>query len=258
MQAGENVEESATAGQLSNLPWWGGAGQQTSQASSSCSVKPLFAEHPSRVTATVKLPGSVHVHQLQARAVGQNAVEDHPLLATTVQTLHSAYDGGSVDEHKHRPAASSVHAPPAEYLLPHTQLELGHSMACGAYTYADPYFGGIVAAAYGAQAIIHPQMLGVQQARMPLPSEIIEEEPVYVNAKQYHGILRRRKIRAKAELENKLVKARKVCNIGNCLLFTFCLLLQKFLWKLLTLSCSDGNTCRDCLFIDVDSYSYKL
>ncbi|XP_024380415.1 uncharacterized protein [Physcomitrium patens] len=95
-----------------------------------------------------------------------------------------------------------------EYLLPHTQLELGHSMARAAYPFADPYFGGIVAA-YGAQAVIHPHMLGVQQARMPLPSEMMEEEPVYVNAKQYHGILRRRQSRAKAESENKLIKSRK-------------------------------------------------
>lgn len=81
----------------------------------------------------------------------------------------------------------------------------------------DPYYGPMVAyGTHGMSNVSSTLMNGLTTTvmptttgRMPLPSELLEEEPVYVNAKQYHGILRRRQARAKAESENKLIKSRK-------------------------------------------------
>ncbi|KAA8514834.1 hypothetical protein F0562_018013 [Nyssa sinensis] len=92
------------------------------------------------------------------------------------------------------------------------QLGHGNAMALPAYPYPDPYYRSIFAPydaqPYPAQPMVHLQLMGIQQGGVPLPSDAVEE-PVFVNAKQYHGILRRRQSRAKAELESKIVKSRK-------------------------------------------------
>ncbi|KAB2019684.1 hypothetical protein ES319_D07G013400v1 [Gossypium barbadense] len=89
-------------------------------------------------------------------------------------------------------------------LLSPSHPNYNHSMACAQYPYTDAYFTGLFTP-YGQQTI----MTGTAPTRIPLPLDLAEDEPIYVNPKQYHGILRRRRHRAKLETRNKLVKSRK-------------------------------------------------
>ncbi|PKI45787.1 hypothetical protein CRG98_033794 [Punica granatum] len=87
-----------------------------------------------------------------------------------------------------------------------------YQMVHVSYPPTDPYLAGLVNA-YGPQAIIQPQMgsqaVGMPPTRVPLPLNVPDDGPIYVNAKQYNGIMRRRQSRAKLEAQNKLVKSRK-------------------------------------------------
>lgn len=102
------------------------------------------------------------------------------------------------------------HPPETEFNS--SQVDRNHSMAHAPYPYVDPIFAGPLVA-YAPQATNQPQMLpqmmGLASNRVALPPEIAQDGPIYVNAKQYHGILRRRQSRAKLEAQNKLIKSRK-------------------------------------------------
>ena len=54
-----------------------------------------------------------------------------------------------------------------------------------------------------------PVQISPAYTRMPIPAESVED-PLYVNAKQYSRILKRREARAKLEAEYKLLKTRQV------------------------------------------------
>lgn len=122
--------------------------------------------------------------------------------------VHSELDGSYVQVDQNLQTVASTIPPKGDGSLTQTpQLELvGHSMACASNVYVDPYYGGVLTP-FGPP-MVPPHVLDMHHPRMPLPHEIAQE-PVYVNAKQYHGILRRRESRAKAELEKKLIKVRK-------------------------------------------------
>ncbi|XP_010516627.1 PREDICTED: nuclear transcription factor Y subunit A-4 [Camelina sativa] len=84
-------------------------------------------------------------------------------------------------------------------------------VAHGLYPYPDPYYRSVFAQ---QQYLPHPypgvqlQLMGMQQPGVPLQCDAVEE-PVFVNAKQYHGILRRRQSRAKLEARNRDIKSKK-------------------------------------------------
>ncbi|XP_044509691.1 nuclear transcription factor Y subunit A-7-like [Mangifera indica] len=142
-------------------------------------------------------------------------------------SVHDPSDNSEADEQQ-KHSESQIHSSspvsgmsypgvrtPLQYTTP--QLGAVHAMAPAPYPYPDPYYRSIFAPydaqsyppqPYGGQPMVHLQLMGIRQAGVPLQSDAVEE-PVFVNAKQYHGILRRRQSRAKAESENKATKSRK-------------------------------------------------
>uniref|UniRef100_A0A7N0UMP5 Nuclear transcription factor Y subunit n=2 Tax=Kalanchoe fedtschenkoi TaxID=63787 RepID=A0A7N0UMP5_KALFE len=82
----------------------------------------------------------------------------------------------------------------------HTHLEPGYgqAMVYPKYPYGDQSCWAM--STYGPQV----------QGRVMLPqNSTADDGPIFVNAKQYHGIIRRRLYRAKAELVKKSIGARK-------------------------------------------------
>ncbi|KAM0910490.1 hypothetical protein ACQ4PT_014113 [Festuca glaucescens] len=75
----------------------------------------------------------------------------------------------------------------------------GPSMISSNYPSADQCYGLLTPYA----------MKSMPGGRVLLPLNAPADAPIYVNAKQYQGILRRRRARAKIERENQLVKGRK-------------------------------------------------
>ncbi|PSS24462.1 Nuclear transcription factor Y subunit A-1 like [Actinidia chinensis var. chinensis] len=165
-------------------PWWRGIGNNAMSSP---------VGHINGTAAMGTIPS-------QANGDGSNK-ETH-----TATAQQSELSGHNVQEQQHiKHIPSSTPLAIGEHLEPNSQMELvGHSIVLTPYPYAEPHYGEIMA--YGAQ--VHPHLLGIHQTRMPLPLEM-EEEPVYVNAKQYNGILRRRQRRAKLEMEKKVIKVRK-------------------------------------------------
>lgn len=101
-----------------------------------------------------------------------------------------------------------------EFMFNSLQVDGSHSMTRVSYPYIDPYYGGLLCGGYSqqgfnSQAQVNPNAVGTAPARVPISYGLAEDGPIYVNAKQYHGILRRRQSRAKLEAQNKVIRNRK-------------------------------------------------
>ncbi|CAG8565599.1 1250_t:CDS:2, partial [Acaulospora colombiana] len=99
------------------------------------------------------------------------------------------------------PYANLAHSNTPVVVDPTLQSE--HTKSSSAFqpvTYAQPY-----------SLIMNPQFAIGAVSAPPAASSGIEEqeEPLYVNAKQYHRILKRRAARARLEAENKIQRGRK-------------------------------------------------
>ncbi|XWS66573.1 hypothetical protein CRYUN_Cryun05aG0211200 [Craigia yunnanensis] len=175
-------------GQLASvpsLPWWSALGSQSVYGESCGQSKPMLMEHPSsgdQVTST-KQAGRGTEQEMRKGNLAQFTIFPGD--------CKNSWDGQKPQ------AGISLQSAPSEH---HARFELGFGqpMECAKYPYMDQCYG--VFSTYG------PQISG----RVMLPLNLTTEDgPIYVNAKQYNGIIRRRQSRAKAVLENKVTKARK-------------------------------------------------
>ncbi|OVA08906.1 CCAAT-binding transcription factor [Macleaya cordata] len=199
---------SISHGAVSCPIWWTSAGSQIPQSCLSksvslnmdsshqdCrSVKQLGFQLQDQDSSSTQSTGQSHHEMSNMRGSNPNG-QSISVQSEDVETYAKQADG-------HMKSVLSLGTP--EFV----QVDYTQSVARLPYPYVDPYFGGLLAS-YGPQAIIHPQVMGMTTARVPLPLDLAENEPMYVNAKQYRAILRRRQSRAKLEAQNKLIKDRK-------------------------------------------------
>lgn len=154
-----------------------------------------------------------HVKQSDPLFQEQDSLSTLSTCQSQYVMAHAARNNTSSDETHGRRAEQYQRSPllcvSADFAVSQVQLDYNKSLACISFPGSESYFGGLVAA-YGPNAFICPPMVGVLHARVPLPPlQCAEGIPVLVNAKQYRAILRRRRIRAKLEAQNKMLKLRK-------------------------------------------------
>ncbi|XP_076891117.1 nuclear transcription factor Y subunit A-6-like [Bidens hawaiensis] len=167
--------------------------------------------------------GSSTPHQQNTKHVGfqfQFQDQDSSSTQSTSQSCPEVASAGDSSKYwENKFSVQSAHAT-------HEEGSEGSALPIGAQDYAIgslpdhqqpyacfpvPYYHGMFAPyGYGSQTLLpHFQGMNITSSRVPLPPDFSQGEAIYVNAKQYNAILRRRQCRAKLEAQNKLSKPRK-------------------------------------------------
>uniref|UniRef100_A0A7N0V5F1 Nuclear transcription factor Y subunit n=1 Tax=Kalanchoe fedtschenkoi TaxID=63787 RepID=A0A7N0V5F1_KALFE len=176
----ENTIGHLTSGQ--RMPWWA-ADSHSDPTDAFRHLKALPAEHAaagSQFTLTKSDPSEV------VKGAGKGG-----------STQFTISTGGERNQHVR---ASVTVQPTLPDYQSHLESGFGQAMVYSKYPYGDQSYS--VMSTYGPQVAV--------QGRVMLPLDMTSDDgPIYVNAKQYHGIIRRRLYRAKAELVKKSIRARK-------------------------------------------------
>ncbi|XP_019187068.1 PREDICTED: nuclear transcription factor Y subunit A-10-like isoform X2 [Ipomoea nil] len=173
----EGIVQNPIANSPTTLPWWGGLTVQ----SASCveTLGHLMALSGDQAIASKQVERVVE-QQIPKGNTGQFAI-----VPANVQKFSQVQ------------GAASAQPDSVEYRGPF-EFGFGQPLICAKYPYGEQCYR--LYTAYG------PQVAG----RIMLPLNLASNEgPIFVNPKQYHGIIRRRKSRAKAEMANVVPKSRK-------------------------------------------------
>ncbi|CAA0821284.1 Nuclear transcription factor Y subunit A-3 [Striga hermonthica] len=140
-------------------------------------------------------------------SIGQSNFEAAPCVKNSFHEQNVLFQSGFLETCKKK---ADLPYGGTDYLGHQVQVEHhNQSLDSASYPFGESYFGKI-ATVYDPNPVVYPQVMGIASARAVLPLECTESMvPIYVNAKQYHAILRRRKIRARLEAQNKITKSRK-------------------------------------------------
>ncbi|KAE9621727.1 putative transcription factor Hap2/NF-YA family [Lupinus albus] len=169
----------------SSAPWWSSFASESGYGESYGQMKPFSLDFPNYED---QLAGTKKSARVAEQVFGKGYTTQFTIFSDVFKM-----SGGA-----QKPQATTSLQSSLTDTSTHFELGFTQPMISAKYPYADQFYG--LFSTYGTQI----------SGRIMLPLNMTcDDGPVYVNAKQYHGIIRRRQSRAKAVLDNKSIKRRK-------------------------------------------------